>query len=63
MARQALDLLSNLNSTGISIEVDEDTGISIIHEMGAFGTAPSMPRDIAFLYLSDQIGSLLESKN
>ena len=62
IAEQALSLLDNLNSTGISIEIDEDLGISIVHEMGAVGASPDMPREISRMYLADQVGSILESR-
>ena len=51
--------MDNLRSTGISIEIDEETGVSIIHEQGACGACPDMPRDIARVYLADQVGSLI----
>ena len=60
IAEQALSLLDNLNSTGISIEVEEELGVSIVHEMGAFGSSPDMPREIALMYLADQVGSILD---
>ena len=44
----------------VQVEIDGDTGISIIHPHGAFGASPDMPDDIAKLYLSDGIGSLKE---
>ena len=59
MAKQMLNLLDNLKSTGVCIEIDAETGISVTHDMGAFGSAPDMPRDIARIYLADQLGSLL----
>jgi hypothetical protein len=52
--------LDNLKSTGISIEIDEDLGVSIVHGMGACGASPDMPRDIASIYLADQVGSILD---
>lgn len=65
MALQMISLLDNLNSTGICIEIDADAGICVTHDMGAFGSAPDMPRDIARVYLADQLGSVFEdhSKN
>ena len=62
MAKQMLNLLDNLKSTGVCIEIDAETGISVTHDMGAFGSAPDMPRDIARIYLADQLGSLLEQE-
>lgn len=61
IAEQALSLLDNLKLTGISIEIDEDTGISLVHEMGAFGASPDMPKEIARMYLADQVGSVIDS--
>ena len=60
IANQALSLLDNLKLTGISIEIDEDLGVSIVHGMGACGASPDMPRDIASIYLADQVGSILD---
>ena len=62
MANQMMSLLDNLRSTGISIEIDAESGICVTHEMGAFGSAPDMPRNIARIYLADQLGSLFESE-
>ena len=45
--------------TGISIEIDEDLGVSIVHDMGACGASPDMPREIASIYLADQVGSII----
>ena len=59
IAEQALSLLDNLKLTGIGIEIDEDLGVSVVHEMGAVGASPDMPRDIASIYLADQVGSIL----
>ena len=59
IAQLSLDLLESLNRTGISIEVDEETGVSLVHEMGAFGASPDMPRELAQMYLSDQVASVL----
>ena len=56
-----MSLLDNLKLTGISIEIDEDTGISLVHEMGAFGASPDMLKEIARMYLADQVGSVIES--
>ena len=53
--------MDNLKSTGISIEIDEETGVSLVHEMGAFGATPDMPRELASMYLADQVGSVIES--
>jgi hypothetical protein len=50
-----------LKLTGISIEIDEESGISLVHEMGAFGASPDMPKEIARMYLADQVGSVIES--
>lgn len=61
IAEQALSLMDNLKSTGISIEIDEETGVSLVHEMGAFGATPDMPRELARMYLADQVGSVIES--
>jgi hypothetical protein len=52
-----------LKATGISIEIDEETGLLFHYDMGAFGSAPNMPRDIALPYLSDQIISAIEEKS
>jgi hypothetical protein len=52
-----------LKSTGISIEVEEELGISIVHEMGAFGASPDMPREIASMYLADQVGSIIDESH
>ena len=60
IAEQALSLLDNLKSTGVFIEIDQDLGISLVHEMGAFGVAPDMPREIARVYLADQLGSVID---
>ena len=51
--------MDNLRSTGISIEIDEESGVSIVHDMGAVGATPDMPRDIASVYLADQVGSIM----
>ena len=59
IAEQALSLLDNLKSTGIGIEVDEDLGVSVVHDMGAVGASPDMPREIASIYLADQVGSII----
>ena len=59
IAKQALSLMERLPNTGISIECDEETGLSFIHDMGAFGVTPDMPRELSEAYLSDQISSLL----
>lgn len=59
IAEQALSLMDNLRSTGISIEIDEEMGVSIVHDMGAVGATPDMPRDIASMYLADQVGSII----
>ena len=58
----ALIIMDNLRSTGISIDIDADTGVSVMHDLGAVGATPDMPRDIAQIYLADQIGSILESR-
>ena len=34
-------------------------GVSIVHDMGAVGATPDMPRDIASMYLADQVGSII----
>ena len=60
IATQALSLMDNLRSTGISIEIDEELGVSIVHDMGAVGATPDMPRDIATIYLADQVGSIMD---
>jgi hypothetical protein len=52
--------MDNLRSTGISIEIDEELGVSIVHDMGAVGATPDMPRDIATIYLADQVGSIMD---
>jgi|TARA_A100001015_G_scaffold319112_1_gene441035 hypothetical protein len=44
----------------VQIEIDAETGVSVLHPMGAFGADGSMPDDIAILYLSDGMGSLKE---
>jgi hypothetical protein len=53
--------MDNLKSTEISIEIDDETGISIVHEMGAFGVTPDMPRELARMYLADQVGSIIDA--
>ena len=55
--------MDNLKSTGIAIEIDEDLGASVVHNMGAVGASPEMPRDISILYLADQIGSIMDSRS
>ena len=60
MANQLLSLLDNLRSSQISIEIDPEMGICVHHDLGAFGSAPDMPRDIARIYLADQLGSLMD---
>ena len=62
IAKQALSLLDNLKGTGIGIEIDEDLGVSVVHEMGAVGAGPDMPRDISQVYLADQIGSIVNTR-
>ena len=52
--------MDNLKSTGISIEVDDETGVSFTHEMGAFGVTPDMPRELARMYVADQVGSIID---
>ena len=59
IAKQALNLMDALLNTGISIECDEESGLSLIHDMGAFGVTPDMPRELSEAYISDQISSLL----
>lgn len=58
-----MSLLDNLRSTGISIEIDEDTGLLFHFDEGAFGASPDMPRDIARVYLMDQVRSVFESRS
>ena len=44
----------------VSIEIDGDTGVSILHPMGAFGASVDMPDDISRMYLADGLGALKE---
>ena len=45
----------------IQIEIDAETGVSVVHSMGAFGASSDMPDDIARMYLADGIGALKEN--
>ena len=53
-------LLPSLGSD-IQVEVDGETGVSIVHSMGAFGASVDMPDDISRLYLADGLGALKEN--
>ena len=63
IAELAVELMRLLNSVSsdVSVEIDKETGISLIHEMGAFGASPDMPDEIARMYLADGVGSLMKS--
>ena len=62
-AEIAVELMRLCSSLGgeVQFEIDAQTGVSVIHDMGAFGACSDMPDDIARMYLADSIGALKEN--
>ncbi len=58
----ALDLLDAIKKTqGISIEVDSETGVQFVGQLGAVGASADMPRDISAPYLECELSGMLDS--
>jgi Icc-related predicted phosphoesterase len=59
----ALDLMDKIRgSRALSIEVDNETGVQILGELGACGATPDMPRDLSEHYLYHQLTEMLEQE-
>ena len=59
----ALDLLDAIKKTqGISIEVDSETGVQFVGQLGAVGASADRPRDISAPYLECELSGMLDSK-
>lgn len=62
IANLSLKIMRLLPTVGedVQIEIDPETGVNVMHPMGAFGTAPDMPDEISRSYLADSLGALKE---
>ena len=61
IAKKMVELMRLLNSVSsdLQIEIDKETGISCVYDLGAFGASPDMPDEIARMYLADSVGALI----
>ena len=63
IARVALDLMEHMKGTGsLSIEVDDETGITVTGDLGAVGASPDMPRGLAEKYLAFEMREMIEQE-
>ena len=63
IVRVALDLMERMKGLGsLSIEVDDETGVTVTGDLGAVGASPDMPRGLAEKYLAFEMREMIEQE-
>ena len=63
IVRVALDLMERMRGLGsLSIEVDDETGVTVTGDLGAVGASPDMPRGLAEKYLAFEMREMIEQE-
>ena len=63
IVRVALDLMERMKGLGsLTIEVDDETGITVTGDLGAIGASPDMPRGLAEKYLAYEMCEMIDQE-